>query len=246
MIQCNAVTFAREHTILDAVSFDLAPGERICLLGRNGAGKSTLMKILAGQLKPDAGEVLLAGESYKKLGRNEVRRNVQMVLQEPDDQIFATSVAEDVAYGPMNMGMDTDVTETLEALGIADLADRVPHQLSFGQRKRVALAGALAMQPRFLLLDEPTAGLDPAGTSALIEELHKLDVALLFSTHDVNAAVRLATRFLVLEEGKLHDGDITDSAFMHRCGLEVPWAPVASEALGRQITRPEDLRLEFE
>lgn len=243
MIRCNAVTFAREqHTILDAVSLDLAPGERICLLGRNGAGKSTLMKILAGQLKPDSGEVLLDGESYKKLGRNKVRRQVQMVLQEPDDQIFATSVAQDVAYGPKNMGMDTDVTETLEALGIADLADHVPHQLSFGQRKRVALAGALAMRPRFLLLDEPTAGLDPAGTTALIQTLDELDATLLFSTHDVNAAVRLATRFLVLEAGQLYSGDITNSAFMHSCGLEVPWAPVVSKALGRTVTRPEDLR----
>lgn len=243
MIQCKAVSFARDQrTILGAVSLDLAPGERICLLGRNGAGKSTLMKVLAGQLKPDSGEVLLDGESYNKLGRNKVRRNVQMVLQEPDDQIFATSVAEDVAYGPKNMGMDTDVTETLEALGIADLADRVPHQLSFGQRKRVALAGALAMRPRYLLLDEPTAGLDPAGTTALIEVLRTLDVTLLFSTHDVNAAVRLATRFLVLEAGQLHSGNITDSAFMNSCGLEVPWAPVVSEALGREITRPEDLR----
>lgn len=252
LLGCTDVHFSRgEQHILRGVTLNIAAGERICLLGRNGAGKSSLMRILAGSWRADAGQVLINGApvAASRKARNQVRAFVQMVLQEPDDQLFATSVAADVAYGPTNMGLDAAqvqerVEEVLASLGIADLADAVPHQLSFGQRKRVALAGALAMRPSVLLLDEPTAGLDPEGTSALIETLENLGTALLFSTHDVNAAWRLATRFVVLHDGELHSGGvemITDHAFMKAAGLEVPWAPTVSAALGREVKQPSEL-----
>ncbi|AZA11058.1 energy-coupling factor ABC transporter ATP-binding protein [Corynebacterium gerontici] len=255
LIEAEYLHFQREdRTILRDVSLTLRPGERVALLGANGVGKSTLMRMLAGAWQPSAGRVLVDARpvQYNRKGRDRVRQRVQMVLQEPDDQIFATSVAADVSYGPMNLGLDEAevrkrVEDALEATGIQALAQRVPHQLSFGQRKRVALAGALAMHPAALLLDEPTAGLDPRGTEqllAVLERLSEQGTALLFATHDVNAAVTLAQRIIVLVDGRAHEGGIhmlTDEAFVEHAGLALPWAPLVSQKLGRNITTPRDL-----
>ncbi|AZA09638.1 energy-coupling factor ABC transporter ATP-binding protein [Corynebacterium pseudopelargi] len=255
MLSASSVSFHREQRqILQEVSLEIHPGERVGLLGANGVGKSTLMRILAGAWKPSAGTVLVdASEvTYDRKGRDRVRSRVQMVLQEPDDQIFATSVAADVSYGPINLGLSEAVVrervdEALEATGISHLREQVPHQLSFGQRKRVALAGALAMHPGVLLLDEPTAGLDPSGTRQLLEVLERRSAsgtALLFSTHDVNVAALLAQRLIVLVKGKAYQGDISmlkDEAFVQAAGLELPWAPLVSDVLGRNIETPRDL-----
>ncbi|GGG78494.1 energy-coupling factor ABC transporter ATP-binding protein [Corynebacterium pelargi] len=255
MLSAESVSFHRDQRqILQDVSLDIRPGERVGLLGANGVGKSTLMRILAGAWQPSSGRVLVdASEvTYNRKGRDRVRSRVQMVLQEPDDQIFATSVAADVSYGPINLGLSEAVVrervdEALDATGISHLREHVPHQLSFGQRKRVALAGALAMHPGVLLLDEPTAGLDPRGTRQLLDVLEKKSeagTALLFSTHDVNVAALLAHRLIVLIQGKAYHGDISmlkDEAFVEAAGLELPWAPIISDVLHRDITMPRDL-----
>lgn len=249
------VCFEREgRQILKDISFEIKAGERVGLLGANGVGKSTLMRILASAWRPSSGEVLIddAPIEYSRSGRDRVRQRVQMVLQEPDDQIFATTVAADVSYGPINLGLEESevrqrVAQALRETDIEHLAARVPHQLSFGQRKRVALAGALAMRPGLLLLDEPTAGLDPRGTQQLLKVLERRSsegTALMFSTHDVNAAAHLAQRLIVLVEGEAFHGTaemLKDPAFVDRAGLDLPWAPLVSDALGRNIRTPHDL-----
>ncbi|MFD5868914.1 energy-coupling factor ABC transporter ATP-binding protein [Corynebacterium sp. NPDC060344] len=244
--------------VLSGVDLDVVAGERLALLGANGSGKSTLLRLLAGAIRPTSGHLEFDGSpySYGRRGRNHLRRRVQLVLQDPDDQLFATSVAADVSYGPVNQGLPDDevrarVDEAMAAAEVADLADRVPHQLSYGQRKRVALAGALAMRPDVLLLDEPTAGLDPAATRKLLATLvglHDRGVAVVMATHDVDVAWSFAARATVLVDGGAVTGDaadmLLDPALAARARLSLPWAPMVAKALGRDpasIRGPEDL-----
>ena len=183
---------------LAGLDLTVRSGRRLAILGPNGAGKTTLLLHLNGTLRPEGGQVLLDGGvmGYGRSALNAWRRRVGLVLQDPDDQLFAASVAEDVSFGPLNLGLDETeaqarVTEALTALRIADLADRPPHMLSFGQKKRVAIAGAVAMRPDILLLDEPSAGLDPMGTShllAVLETLRQAGATLVLTTHDVDLA----------------------------------------------------------
>lgn len=197
---------AGDKALVDA-SFSVTAGERIALLGVNGAGKSTLFQILNGSLKPGAGTLLLQGApvSHDRKGLMALRRAVGLVMQDPDDQLFAATVEEDVSFGPSNMGLaEADirerVTEALGALGIADLAKSPTHALSFGQRKRVAIAGILAMRPAVLLLDEPTAGLDPSGIEDLMQALSTLTergTAIVIATHDMDLAWSWAERVAV-------------------------------------------------
>ncbi|MEJ6020443.1 energy-coupling factor ABC transporter ATP-binding protein [Corynebacterium sp. H113] len=241
--------------ILDAINMDIHPGEKLALLGANGSGKSTLMRMLAGSLVPSTGSISLddAPYTYGRRGRNRIRGSVQMVTQDPDEQLFAVTVSADVSYGPANQGLEEPeirarVREAMDAAEISDLADRVPHQLSFGQRKRVALAGALAMRPRILLLDEPTAGLDPASTARLLDTLQRLHTggtAIVMATHDVNIAWNFAHRAAVIVEKKLVVGEPNDvllrSELINKARLTLPWAPVVSEALGRTVRTPADI-----
>ena len=233
IVEAAAVTYAYDETrVLKGVELAISGGERLALLGANGSGKSTLLRMLAGASKPNSGEVRLDGTAYKysRPGRNTVRRSVQMVTQDPDEQIFAASVFADVSFGPVNLGLENEEVErrVREALGtaeITDLAERVPHQLSYGQRKRVALAGALAMHPRVLLLDEPSAGLDPQATRKL--------------------AWNFADRAAVLADGKLRVGSkeeiLADRRLVEHARLALPWAPVVSKAIGRDVLHPEDV-----
>ncbi|APT85376.1 cobalt ABC transporter [Corynebacterium aquilae DSM 44791] len=256
-MRCADVHFTHDngYQVLRGINLNIRPGDRIALLGANGSGKSTLFRLLAGAWVPTQGHIIHRGQpvTYNRAGRDALRRSVQLVLQEPDDQIFAMSVAADVSYGPTNQGLSEDevrqrVAAAMEAAEITDLAHRVPHQLSYGQRKRVALAGALAMQPEILLLDEPTAGLDPAGSRQLhhtLNALHERHTAVVLSTHDVNMAYEFATTVAVLVDGKLHVGSpgeiMTDKELISRARLELPWAPAVSHALGRTIEHPEQL-----
>ncbi|MDO5030993.1 MAG: ABC transporter ATP-binding protein [Corynebacterium sp.] len=242
------------HRVLSDVSLTISPGERLALLGANGSGKSTLLRTLAGSLKPDVGEVRLDGApyNYSRKGRNEVRRSVQMVTQDPDEQIFAASVFADVSFGPVNMGLSREqveqrVRESLATAEISDLAERVPHQLSYGQRKRVALAGALAMRPRVLLLDEPSAGLDPQATRKLAHTLNLLreqGTAVVVATHDIDFAWNFADMAAVLADGQLRVGKkeeiLADRALIKHARLALPWAPLVSAIVGREVRYPED------
>lgn len=244
--------------VLRGVDVDVFPGERLALLGANGSGKSTLLRLIAGAAEPNGGQLSLDGRRYDygRKGRNRIRGRVQMLMQDPDDQIFATSVAADVSYGPVNQGLPeaevrARVDEAMAAAEISDLADRVPHQLSYGQRKRVALAGALAMKPDVLLLDEPTAGLDPVATRNLLDtlvRLHDAGVAVVMATHEVDVAWDFARRAAVLSDGRLTVGPservLLDADLVRRARLALPWAPLVARVLGRDagdIRRPEDL-----
>lgn len=197
---------AGDKALVDA-SLTVSRGERIALLGINGAGKSTLFQILNGSLKPVSGTLRLQGEpvAYDRKGLIVLRRAVGLVMQDPDDQLFAATVEEDVSFGPSNMGLKEAeirerVAESLLALGISALAKTPTHALSFGQRKRVAIAGILAMRPDVLLLDEPTAGLDPSGIDDLMQALSTLTeqgTAIVIATHDMDLAWSWAERVAV-------------------------------------------------
>jgi cobalt/nickel transport system ATP-binding protein len=198
---------------LDGASLTLHAGEKLALLGPNGSGKTTLLLHLCGVLPPSEGEIRLEGRplDYTRAGLRELRRMVGTVLQDADEQLFAPSVYEDVSFGPLNLGLAEAevrlrVDEALAQFGIADLADRPPHRLSLGQKKRAALAGVVAMHPRVILLDEPTAGLDPAGaaeTLAVLELLHRGGTQITFATHDVDLAYGWADRVAVLGGGRV-------------------------------------------
>lgn len=249
-------SYTKSHaTVLDNINVDLSVKSRLALLGANGSGKSTLLNLLAGALEPSAGAVRLDGEPYRytRRGRNKVRTNVQLVTQDPDEQIFAATVAADVSYGPANMGLSVDeiherVDEALALAEIENLAEKVAHQLSYGQRKRVALAGALAMRPRVLLLDEPSAGLDPHATARLLATLDKFiarGTAIMVATHDLDFAWAFAEEAAVLVNGSLTVGRKEEVMVNHEllssARLSVPWAPLVSTLVGHEVSRPEDL-----
>ena len=238
--------------VLDGADVAFPAGRRTAVLGPNGGGKTTLFRLLAGALVPQEGRVLLDGEPVgpRRRGRGAggltaLRRAVQLVLQDPDDQLFSATVAQDVSFGPVNLGLPDDVVRTrvagaLAALGVADLADRPVHRLSFGQRKRVTIAGAVAMAPRLLVLDEPTAGLDPAGVEALLEvlaALHAAGTTTVLSTHDVDLAWRWADDVAVVVDRRVTAGPaaalLGDAALLAAAGLGPAWAPAVHRLLAR-------------
>jgi cobalt/nickel transport system ATP-binding protein len=198
---------------LAGVSLSIQPAEKLAILGANGAGKSTLLNVLCGALRPARGKVCLDGRElrYDKAGLRELRSQVGLVLQDPDDQLFAASVFEDVSFGPANLDLGAEeirsrVDAALDALEIVDLRERPTHMLSFGQRKRVAIAGIVAMQPRYLLLDEPSAGLDPLGVGHLMSALARISAcgtAIALATHDVDTAYAWADRIVIFHNGTI-------------------------------------------
>ncbi len=222
---------------LDGLNLKVTRGRRLAILGPNGAGKTTLLLHLNGTLRPASGQVFLEGAavSYSRAGLSAWRRQVGLVLQDAEDQLFAASVAEDISFGPLNLGLSERearrrVDETLAALDIAGLAERPPHMLSFGQKKRVAIAGAVAMRPRVLLMDEPTAGLDSHGSAHLLAALKQLEAAgttLVFATHDVDLAYDFADDVAVFSAGKvLAQGEVArvlyEEALLKQAHLRLP------------------------
>lgn len=203
-----------EPPALRDVSLALEPGERLALLGPNGAGKSTLFLAALGLLPLSGGEIWLDGTRTDLKRRRDLERlrsQVGLVFQNPDDQLLAPTVEGEAAFGPRNLGLPPDqvadrVDRALAACGLEDYRRRAPHQLSGGEKKRAALAGVLAMEPQVLLLDEPAAGLDPAGQAQLtrqLELLHQAGIAVLLSTHDVDFVWQWADRAAVLLNGRL-------------------------------------------
>lgn len=197
---------------LDGISLRIYPAEKIALLGANGAGKSTLFKHLNGILKPNSGKVLIKGKEISKNNIRTVRQTIGIVFQNPDDQILAPTVEQDVAFGPMNMGLPEKeiaqrVAEALKMVNMSGFEERSPHHLSGGQKKLVAIAGILAMQPEVIVLDEPTAGLDPLAAAQimhLVEDMNqKLGITVLLSTHDVDIVPTFADRVYVIHHGRL-------------------------------------------
>jgi cobalt/nickel transport system ATP-binding protein len=218
---------------LYGVDLHVHQGERVALLGPNGAGKTTLVLHLNGILVPSAGSVAVSGLPVDKAHLREVRRRVGIVFQDPDDQLFMPTVRDDVAFGPRNLGLrgrdlERRVLEALDQVGMADFVDRPPHHLSFGQRRRVAVATVLAMRPEILVLDEPSSNLDPASRRELADILRALDVTVLMVTHDLPYALELCPRSVVLSGGVVvADGAtrdlLSDEQLMRSHRLELPY-----------------------
>jgi len=228
-----AYSYPDGHQALFGVDLRLEQGERVALLGPNGAGKTTLVMHLNGLLDAGLGEVSVAGLPVDKEHLREIRRRVGVVFQDPDDQLFMPTVRDDVAFGPANMGitgdeLDARVAHALELVEMSEFADRPPHHLSFGQRRRVAVATVLAMEPEILVLDEPSSNLDPASRRELADILKELDITMLMVTHDLPYALELCPRSVVLSGGVIvADGStreiLLDAALMKANRLELPY-----------------------
>ncbi|MBU6147006.1 MAG: cobalt ECF transporter T component CbiQ [Actinomycetales bacterium] len=233
IVERLAFAYPDGHQALFGVDLTIDRGERVALLGPNGAGKTTLVLHLNGILTAGHGTVTVAGLPVDRVNLPEIRRRVGIVFQDPDDQLFMPTVREDVAFGPANLGLRGEalqqrVTEALASVGMADFADRPPHHLSFGQRRRVAVATVLAMRPEILVLDEPSSNLDPASRRELAEILTEVDVTILMVTHDLPYALQLCPRAVVLSEGVIvadgATGDLlANPALMAAHRLELPF-----------------------
>jgi len=234
-IEATGVSFSYPdgRKALDGIDLHIHPGERVALLGPNGAGKTTLVLHLNGILTPATGAISVAGIPVVKEHFSEVRRRVGIVFQDPDDQVFMPTVREDVAFGPANLGisgaaLDARVAAALGAVSMAGHRDRAPHHLSFGEKRLVAIATVLAMEPEILVLDEPSANLDPAGRRELAEVLDSLDITMLMVTHDLPYALQLCERALVMNHGRIITNGATaavlaDRDLMAANRLEMPY-----------------------
>jgi cobalt/nickel transport system ATP-binding protein len=230
-------SYTKDYQALKGVSLKVEKGEMVALLGKNGAGKSTLFLHLNGIYEPDEGQVFIDGEElkYDKKSLLKFRQKVGIVFQNPDDQIFAPTVEEDVAFGPLNLKLPMEevqkrVKESLARVGMSGFEKKAPHHLSGGQKKRVAIAGILAMKPEIMVLDEPTAGLDPQGVrglSKLLKELNDEGITIIISTHEVDLVPNYAKRVFVLVDGLLIAEGTPKEIFaqpeiLDKANLEVP------------------------
>ncbi|NLU75767.1 ABC transporter ATP-binding protein [Streptomyces sp. HNM0575] len=228
-----AFAYPDGHQALFGVDLTVPRGERVALLGPNGAGKTTLVLHLNGILTAGAGSVTVAGLPVGPEHLAEIRRRVGIVFQDPDDQLFMPTVREDVAFGPATAGLRgaelaARVDEALAQVGMEAHAERPPHHLSFGQRRRVAVATVLAMRPEILVLDEPSSNLDPASRRELADILRQLDVTVLMVTHDLPYALQLCPRSVVLSDGVIvADGGtqqlLCDEKLLAAHRLELPF-----------------------
>jgi cobalt/nickel transport system ATP-binding protein len=209
LLQLQGVSFAYgDAPVIRSADLELN-GDCVGLIGPNGGGKTTLLHLAMGLLAPDSGEVLLHGEPVRdKRSLRELRRQVGFVFQNPDDQLFCPTVVEDVAFGPLNLGLSPEqardkASATLARLGLEGFEDRVTHRLSGGEKRIVSLATVLAMEPRGLLLDEPTNDLDPGTRARFLDILRSLDQSLLIVSHDWEFLEQVTDRLFVLEDGRL-------------------------------------------
>ena len=240
-----------ESTALDKVSFTIHDGEFIGIIGHTGSGKSTLIQHLNGLLKPTGGTVIVNGMDLTAKGTNmkEVRRTIGLVFQYPEYQLFEETVEKDIAFGPKNLGLDEKkiATRVSDAMRLVDLdyaqfANKSPFELSGGQKRRVAIAGVLAMEPDILILDEPTAGLDPYGRDyilGLVENWHKLGRTILMVSHSMDDVARFADRIFVMNHGRLEMQGTPDEVFaeeerLRSMGLDVPAVTTLAGELSRR------------
>jgi cobalt/nickel transport system ATP-binding protein len=244
---------------LDDVSLSFAEGERIALLGTNGSGKTTLLHHLNGILQPTSGKVYFEDKPLKYNSKSllNLRKRVGFIFQDPNDQLFAPTVKQDVAFGPLNLGQPAEqvkkaVDEALRTVGMAEYAEKPPHFLSLGQKKRVALAGVLAMQPEVLIMDEPTSNLDPRATSEILHLLLRLNkeskITLLLATHDVDMVPLFANKLYILNKGKLvSEGSpaemFSDAEMIRSVNLRSPRITHLFEVLKKEDKLPLDRQL---
>ncbi len=228
---------------LKNVNIKIKKGEKIAIMGPNGAGKSTLFSHFNGLSEPTSGHVEIEGEKiiFERDELLKVRQKVGIVFQDPNDQLFAPTVKEDVAFGPMNLGLDYEeverrIKEALEMVGMTGFEEKTPHHLSGGQQKRVAIAGIIAMRPDIMILDEPTAGLDPEGVDKVLNILNNLNkegMSIVISSHDIEMVNHFADKIFVLYDGEIiAEGDrhqiFSDKELLKKAHLK---APVTTEIL---------------
>ena len=231
---------------IKGINFKVEEGEMISILGPNGAGKSTFFLHFNGIIEPTSGSVIIDGETlkYDKKSLLDARSKVGIVFQNPDDQLFAPTVFEDVAFGPMNMGLSEEevrerTTEAIKVVGMAGFEKKAPHHLSGGQKKRVAIAGILAMRPQIMVLDEPTSGLDPNGASDIMQLLYDLNedgMTIIVSTHDVDLVPLYSDNIHVLRLGRIvKNGScrevFSDKEIVQNSNLRLPWIAQLFEQL---------------
>jgi cobalt/nickel transport system ATP-binding protein len=233
IVQVKDLSFAYPdgHVALQGVNLNLCEGEKVALVGPNGAGKSTLMLHLNGILGEKA-DISISGFSLESKNLPMIRALVGLVFQNPDDQLFSPTVFDDVAFGPLHMGLPEDeiyqrVEEALAAVGMTGFGDRLSHHLSVGQKKRIAIATVLSMRPQILVLDEPSAGLDPRARRSLINLLRDLPITQLVSTHDLRMVQELFPRMVIMDEGEIVEDGLTsalmaDEDLLEAHGLEQP------------------------
>ncbi|MBN2146241.1 MAG: ABC transporter ATP-binding protein [Anaerolineales bacterium] len=229
------------HLALHGINLQIGHGDRVAMVGPNGAGKSTLLLQLNGILQGE-GQISIGDLPLNKQNLGRIRAMVGLVFQSPDDQLFSPTVFEDVAYGPIYQGLDRDqiqqrVDSALKAVGMLDYKDRVSYHLSTGEKKRIAIASVLSMEPQILVMDEPTAGLDPRARRQLIQLLQELPISMLIASHDLAMVQELCPRMVVMDGGQIVGDDSTDrllenETFLYEHGLE---------PLPRRIQRPEEL-----
>ena len=241
------------------VSLNFDRSDRIALLGTNGSGKTTLLNHFNGILKPTSGQIYFEDKPLEYDGKAllELRRRVGFVFQDPNDQLFAPTVKQDVAFGPLNLGQTSlqvkkIVDEALATVGMSEFAEKPPHFLSLGQKKRVALAGVLAMQPEIIIMDEPTSNLDPRATSEILHLLLQLNkekgITLLLATHDVDMVPLFANKLYILSKGKLvSEGTpkdlFSDTELIRMVNLRAPRLTHLFEVLKKEDNLPIDEKL---
>ena len=261
VLSCRNITYRqRGSRIIQDVSLTVTRGEIVVLCGPNGAGKTTLLRLFAGILAPDNGTICLFGRKMDRRYRREAFRRVAMLFQDPNDQLFCTHVRQDIAYGPENLGLDSKevdrlVTTAMALMEVSHLAHRPIHRLSHGEMKRVGLAGLIAMQPPLILLDEPTASLDPASANHLIDLIRHLNshhgYTLIIVTHNIDLAAMIAKRILILTDGKITaDGTpreiLTDKQLLESARLTPPLLTQLFQSVLTDPSQPDRIPVNLE
>ena len=248
-VEASGVCFTYQEgtQALTEVDFRVRVGEFVAMLASNGSGKTTLIKVLVGLLKPQKGQVRIAGHELCGTPPRELYQRIGLVFQNPNDQLFAATVEEDVAFGPRNLDLpepevERRVSDALESVAASDLRHRAIHHLSFGEQKRVAMAGVLAMKPAILILDEPTSGLDPAGEETMMRLLNRLNrqqgITVILATHLVDMLPLFADRIYVLNRGRVLSHGPAEKVFgdydmLDRAGLRLPYISTLLDEMKR-------------
>jgi cobalt/nickel transport system ATP-binding protein len=227
-------TYPGGHEAIRNMSFCIHHGESVGIIGENGSGKSTLLMLLMGILFPDQGEVVVGDVRVTPKTLPIIRQRLGMVFQDPDDQLFSTTVYNDVAFGPRNYKLDEKeverrVIQALDMVGISHLKDRIPFKLSEGEKRAVAIATMLSMQPDILVMDEPTSSLDPSSRRRVIELLKRFEHTKIITSHDLDMVLEVCTSTIVIKAGEIAAKGataeiLTDAELMDSCGLEIPFA----------------------